>query len=35
LTDAHQQLLEKAEGLGHGDLDNSAVILAYDERPQK
>jgi 3-hydroxyisobutyrate dehydrogenase-like beta-hydroxyacid dehydrogenase len=35
LTDAHQQLLEKAEGLGHGDLDNSAVILAYDERPQE
>lgn len=35
LTDAHQQLLEKAEGLGHGDLDNSAVILAYDERLQK
>ena len=35
LTDAHQQLLEKAEGLGHGDLDNSAIILAYDERPQK
>lgn len=35
LTEAHQQLLEKAEGLGHGDLDNSAVILAYDERPLK
>lgn len=35
LTEAHQQLLEKAEGLGHGDLDNCAVILAYDERPQK
>ena len=35
LTDTHQQLLEKAEGLGHGDLDNSAVILAYDERLQK
>lgn len=35
LTDAHRQLLEKAEGLGHGDLDNSAVILVYDERLQK
>jgi 3-hydroxyisobutyrate dehydrogenase-like beta-hydroxyacid dehydrogenase len=35
LTEAHQQLLEKAEGLGHGDLDNSAIILAYDERPLK
>ena len=35
LTEAHQQLLERAQLLGQGDMDNSAVILAYGERPQE
>ncbi len=30
LTDAHRQLLEAAERAGYGDLDNSAVIRAFD-----
>jgi 3-hydroxyisobutyrate dehydrogenase-like beta-hydroxyacid dehydrogenase len=28
LTEAHRQLLEKAVALGHGELDNSAIIMA-------
>lgn len=31
LSDTHRQLLEKAESLGFGDADNSAVISAYAE----
>lgn len=30
LTEAHRALLEKAESLGCGDLDNSAIIKAYE-----
>lgn len=30
LTEAHRALLEKAESLGCGDLDNSAIIRAYE-----
>ena len=30
LSDAHRALLEKAEALGCGDLDNSAIIKAYE-----
>jgi 3-hydroxyisobutyrate dehydrogenase-like beta-hydroxyacid dehydrogenase len=30
LSEAHRQLLEKAEALGCGDLDNSAILRAYD-----
>jgi 3-hydroxyisobutyrate dehydrogenase-like beta-hydroxyacid dehydrogenase len=32
LSDAHRQLLEKAEAAGCGELDNSAIIKAYDLR---
>lgn len=35
LTETHQQLLEKAESMGLGDADNSAVISAYDENFMK
>jgi 3-hydroxyisobutyrate dehydrogenase-like beta-hydroxyacid dehydrogenase len=31
LTETHRQLLEKAEALGFGDADNSALIKAYQE----
>ncbi len=31
LSEAHRQLLEKAVALGHGDLDNSAIIMAIRE----
>jgi len=31
LSETHRQLLEKAESLGFGDADNSAVISAYAE----
>ncbi|MBE2284721.1 MAG: NAD(P)-dependent oxidoreductase [Prosthecobacter sp.] len=31
LTETHRQLLEKAESLGFGEADNSAVISAYAE----
>ena len=31
LTEAHRALLEKAESLGCGDLDNSAIIKAYEQ----
>lgn len=30
LTEAHRELLERAESLGCGDLDNSAIIRAYE-----
>ena len=30
LSEAHRALLEKAEALGFGDLDNSAILRAYD-----
>lgn len=30
LTDAHRQLLERAEEAGYGDADNSAIIRAYE-----
>jgi 3-hydroxyisobutyrate dehydrogenase-like beta-hydroxyacid dehydrogenase len=30
LTRTHSELLEKAESLGCGDLDNSAIIKAYE-----
>ena len=30
LSEAHRELLEKAEALGLGDLDNSAILRAYD-----
>ena len=30
LSKAHRELLEKAEALGCGDLDNSAILRAYD-----
>lgn len=30
LTETHRQLLERAEGLGLGELDNSAIIQALD-----
>ena len=33
LTDAHRQLLERAEALGFGDRDNSAVVEAARGRP--
>lgn len=35
LTETHGQLLEKAESLGFGDADNSAVISAYAESFKK
>lgn len=31
LTEAHRLLLEKVESLGCGDLDNSAIIKAYEQ----
>ena len=31
LSEAHRRLLEKAEAMGFGDLDNSAVLKAYEE----
>lgn len=30
LSEAHRGLLEAAEAAGHGDLDNSAILRAYD-----
>src|SRR5262249_5035308 len=30
LSEVHRQLLEKAEGAGYGDADNSAVIKAFE-----
>ncbi len=30
LSDAHRKLLEKAEAAGYGELDNSAILKAYD-----
>lgn len=33
LSETHRDLLEKAEALGYGDMDNSAVIKAFQEVP--
>jgi 3-hydroxyisobutyrate dehydrogenase-like beta-hydroxyacid dehydrogenase len=33
LTDAHRALLEAAEAAGYGELDNSALIRAFDPSP--
>ena len=34
LSDTHRQLLEAAEAAGFGDADNSAVIRAFEPRPE-
>jgi len=30
LSQIHRQLLERLDGFGYGDLDNSAIIMAYE-----
>ena len=30
LSQVHRQLLERLEAAGYGDVDNSAIIMAYE-----
>ena len=31
LSQVHRQLLERLEAAGYGEVDNSAIIMAYDQ----